>query len=298
MSTIETYRHSGRIDAMTIPVGLVGGLVISVAMAWVYQLAVDWIPLIYVSVLCTLGFGFGFGFAMTFLLQKLNCRNRFVAGLLTLILAGVGLAASFGFAYLRTVGELAKENKMTTQEVREQYGFQRYITKRVEAGWNIGSHGRTNGSAMSGIMVWLIWLIEALIVIVGAVVVTVGALTDPFCEECHDWLAKRVVGFRNSVPLEKLNAAVSEGTLAEVLAVEGGDAATPGVMEYSVYSCEGCSQKHYLSLTHKYSVTNSKGQQEAKSDTILQHAETDQSTLSRLESALKQQAPVEETAEA
>lgn len=93
-TTLERYNSSGRFGPLTV-VYAVGGAVALTLLAWVYQLALTWIPFIYIEFILVGGFGFAAGLAVTMIMDMGHCRNRGVGALLGLVLGAVGLAASF-----------------------------------------------------------------------------------------------------------------------------------------------------------------------------------------------------------
>ena len=65
----ETYKPSGKFGVLAIPVALIV-LALVIASAYVYQLGLYWIPLIYISFLLTWFYGIGLGMAGAMMLTR------------------------------------------------------------------------------------------------------------------------------------------------------------------------------------------------------------------------------------
>jgi len=87
MNGIETYKPSGRFDALTIPAGLGLGLVGALGIGWLYQMAVDFIPFIYINLFLTIGFGIAIGGLVGFGARIGKCRNLLIASALAAVCA-------------------------------------------------------------------------------------------------------------------------------------------------------------------------------------------------------------------
>lgn len=54
---VETYRHSGRIGPLGIPLMVIGGVISAVVLGAIYAYGLAWIPLIYAALALTAGLG-------------------------------------------------------------------------------------------------------------------------------------------------------------------------------------------------------------------------------------------------
>ena len=75
---LDSYQPSGRVGKSTL-VWTLTGLLIAVGLAWLYQRLLDWIPLIYINFLLTLGSGFALGVITAMIVGLGHCRNVVVA---------------------------------------------------------------------------------------------------------------------------------------------------------------------------------------------------------------------------
>lgn len=171
----QVYQPSGRFSPLAlvlVPVMFVG----VVAVAYVYQLGLYWIPFIYINCLLTWGMAMVIGKATEFVVTAGHVRNVALSLFVFAILVVAGLGAKFGFQYLdaRTTlqNELANLSQrelgietdppLTSEEmvqVREailaDFTFADHIQMRVENGWNIGRGG--GGRFRDRLFIWFGW---------------------------------------------------------------------------------------------------------------------------------------------
>lgn len=254
---LERYAPSGQFSPATLLYGLVFALVIAGG-AWLYQALVDWIPLIYVSFLATLGFAAVAFVATGAAMTRGNCRNAAVAVLLGLAIGAAGTAGSHWFAYQRFVGKVADNLKgaKTQAQVREAIPFGRYLGLRAESGWRVG---KGKGAPLRGFFVWAIWGIEALVIVGGAAWGAKGAAANPFCENCLAWAEEEPVLTRrdqDDLALERLAQAARPDELFRLAPAE-----KPAEfrLDYLLHRCRQCDQSSWLTVKRVRSVTDGQG---------------------------------------
>src|SRR5262249_6428279 len=145
----DTYRPSGFFRVTTVllfAVALAGAALL----AWLYQLLMRWIPFIYVNGVICGGFALAIGGASVIALRWGHCRNRPLALVLTLALAGGALAASYGWEYRGVLAAVAENNPgVAMQDIQHELTFRRFLELKQEAGWSLSSHG-ASGSKFNG----------------------------------------------------------------------------------------------------------------------------------------------------
>lgn len=180
-TTLERYNSSGKFGPLT-AVYAVGGAVALGLLAWVYQLALTWIPFIYIEFILVGGFGFAAGLAVSMIMDMGHCRNRGVGALVGLLLGAVGLAASFWWGYRSGLSSVIESNpQVAAEEIAAQYSFGLWIDDRVEGGWTIKS------AALNGAFVWVMWSLEALIVLGISGAMGWIRAGHSYCEKCKAW---------------------------------------------------------------------------------------------------------------
>src|SRR5438552_12908373 len=103
---MDTYRSSGRVGIRTLPLfALMTG--IAAILAWLYQGLTRWIPIIQLNVVTVVGFACVVAGFMVMAVHAGNCRNRFVALLLSLPATLAILGASYYWAFSHVAGIIA-----------------------------------------------------------------------------------------------------------------------------------------------------------------------------------------------
>ncbi len=214
----ETYKPSGRFSPFVIPAWLIA-IVIVVALAFVYQMLLRWLPFIWVSFLITMGFGIVIGAIGTIVVALGHCRNLTLGFLIgsTLLLAGVGGKFYFQHMHFRSqVEQNIRQDRAIGKQLQELLAaaekenpelanmanemdklveaelaavtFSETIKHRVDNGWNLGGRARKGGGLpVKGVFVYLIWLAELGIIGYFAVPIVVRTSGDPYSEKLNDW---------------------------------------------------------------------------------------------------------------
>ncbi len=271
----QIYKPSGRLGPLTFPL-LAIGIVVVIALAFVYQLLLDVIPLIYVNFLITLGAGTAIGFIGSTIVKRGKVRNVPVAAVCVSLLIVSFLGAKFWFQYqtfLRTTvdaimvqGRVNEENRgEVEQAVGEEFSFQDHIQERVETGWNVGRRG--NGAPLNGIFVYLIWLIEAGAIVYMAFSPPLGFAREPFSEKFNQWADEVQVVMTLPITdhsmVERIKSTSSIEGLLDIPIPQTDQAAEFAV--YTVNSIAGEEQEDaYLSVSLMSYFLNKEGQQETK----------------------------------
>ena len=150
--------------------------------AWLYQLLVRVIPFIYINLLVVAGFGFALAVGGWMAVRSGHCRNRVLALVFTLPLAGVPLAASYYWDYQHAIGTIIDSNPgATAQEIKQEMPIRRFLELKKEMGWKMKS------STMNGWVVTAVWIIEGLVVFGIVLFGVFGAVDSPYCERRNRW---------------------------------------------------------------------------------------------------------------
>lgn len=265
-TTVQRYAPSGAFKPAVFLFAL-GGLLGAVALAWVYELLIDIIPFVYISILMTVGFGFGLGLLGAMAVKAGHCRNRAVAAGLALLIGAGGLAASYGWGYRRALNELAEQTPgITLSELSEVVSVGRWMDARIENGWEV------RRSTISGAGVMAVWGIEALIALGLCTLVVVLGAAAPYCEPCQVWTETQDAHLEG-LGAEDVASLLERGDLAGVLALPARpEAGTASRIQLVREFCPQCPQTAYLTVKEvRTEVKNGKTQEHTKE--LLEHAE-------------------------
>lgn len=278
----ETYRPSGRFGALTFPL-LIVGLFASAALAFVYQLLLDLIPLIYISFLITLGLGFAIGIAGAMTVSGGKIRNVLFAGGIGILMTLTALGAKYYFQYRSIVAEFVTDEMQQQQipaaqraeveeAVMQSLTFVRHLQLRADIGWQIGRGG---GLPIEGGFVYLIWLIEAGVVGYLGVKIPVARAREPYSEKLDAWANEAEIVMTLPITsvemIAKIRAATSVEELLTIPIPQTDESHQFAV--YTVNSIEGEElEDAYLSVELITLSVNSKGEQEKTEEPLVKHA--------------------------
>jgi hypothetical protein len=295
---MQNYQPSGRFSPMAFALFLVA-LAVVIGIAFVYQLALNWIPFIYINFLLTLGLGLVVGKAASIIIKQGHVRNWplgvfFFAGLVL-----VALGAKFGFQYLSARYEVAQltpadlgievEGGITPEQmadfqktVLDNYTFSEHIMARVENGWNVGKGGKM---PLSGPFVYLIWAIELGVVGFFGWTIVSETIHQPYSEKLQSWADQTSVELNLPITkddmVSKIRQAQSVQELLEIPIPETDESDL-----FAVYSVNSVPQANdedaYLSIElHRYS-RNNKGELQVKKEKLIKSAVITASERDRL----------------
>lgn len=257
-------------------------LLVTIAMAFIYQLLLEWIPFIYVSFLLTLALGTAIGMMTAFAVRSGHCRNVAIAGLIGVGLATAGLGAKFLFQYPMWVNNETSiymtdnqipetDREKIRSEIYEGVSFVDHLNLRTQQGWSIGR----GGMPIQGIFVYAVWLIEAGMVFYFAWTLPVAEARKPYSEKTGQWASEAAVVMTLPITSDEMVSKIMQATdvdqLLEIPIPENDRSNRFAV--YTVNSIPGQEMEDaYLSVTLlEYSVNN-KGEQETKETPLVKHA--------------------------
>ena len=281
----DTYKPSGRFGIIAFPLVLVG-IALAIALSFVYQLALHWIPLIYISFLVTFGLGIGLGMVGSKIVKFGKIRNIALAMLTGLLLTLAALAGKFYFQHQQmltdTVAMIMEDPQAQGSdpaEIREllkqDLTFSEHIKLRVEQGWQIGRAGRDGGAPISGLFVYLVWLIEFGIVVFSAVGLAWSAAKEPFSEKLGEWASEEEVVMTLPVTSDEMVAQIRAAQTVDEL-MEIPIPKTDESNQFAVYkvnSIEGQElEDAYLSVDLMTMYLDKDGNQKSDNTPLVQHA--------------------------
>jgi hypothetical protein len=254
------YRLSGEVTVAGLAAGLGGGLAAGMVLSFVYSYLIRFIPFVYLNVFCAIGYTILVGCATGTLLRMGKMRNTAVG-----VFVGIVVAfASYYFCWAIWLSIIASGNEYSISSftlAQHPLGLWELMQAVNEKGaWSIGLGLRVGGT-VSGTALWIVWGLEALMVLVGAPFGTWMTMTmDPFCEACQKWCAeeKDVLSIRpaEASELTRRFEAKDFMFLKEVGAKREGDAEW---FRLDLHRCPGCGMTNTLSMQQEKLMVDKKG---------------------------------------
>lgn len=176
----EAYRHSGKFGVHGPAIAFFAAIPLALLLGIAYGYIIKWIPFIYINFFVTVGYGAAFGFGAGLVLKLCKVRNNWVA-------LGTGLAVGLLALYFDWNGHiiaLAPSSEkipwvLMPGQITEVMGFL----------YDNGTWGFRSGGPVTGILLGIVWFIEAAMIVGLAVLVPWSMISDtPFCEDNQCWL--------------------------------------------------------------------------------------------------------------
>lgn len=263
LSESRIYRHSGKLGSGLTTVPLIG-ILSSVVLAIVYAYLDVYIPYVgYISFVLTAGFALALGVVVSRAAVKANCRNvafvratGFVVGIIALYFAWV----AFLYALLNL--NLDSDQRLSPiRMVLDPAGMWGAVAR-------LGEHGyySLGGKQIQGTELWIVWGLEALIIVGGVVLLsTSGIAHQVFCERCMEWCNSLKGRMRLAVSHdERLYQRLACGDVAAMAAVPVVDPLVSPYIRVDLHRCPKCSETavwQALLVTHQ---RNNKGELQQK----------------------------------
>ncbi len=260
---MEVYRHSGKMPLIGIPLTVFLGAATAAILGVVYSYIIVYDPIIYINMLCTLGFGFGIGMAVAKGVRMGKIRNPVLAGAYGLAFGLVGLY----FAWVADFwARVAFDLDAFEPEV-----LKAYISWFYENGmWTISNHGNA-GETAKGIFLGGIWIVEAAIIIGFATVQAYQSVASiPFCEACNAWTKDNLGAARlkYSPDIQRRLAAGDLNALDEAFGATGREDV---FTQLDLHCCPKCDNSIFLSVCSMKTTIDKKGNRKTAKKILLRY---------------------------
>jgi len=270
------YQPSGRFSPLSFPILLVISLTVIPILSAIYAYLTFYIPFIYINFLITIGLGFGVSFCINFLVIRFGkVRNVPLSFIIGLIGGFFALYWQWVFwVHIFIEGEIE-----LLQLAINPLGMIDIIVEINNIGpWEMF------GTRLSGIFLWIIWLIETIIIIGFPTISSPSSAKEPFDETANKWYDTINLPNFNYLPntvvseFENNNDKVFE--MLEVNPVKDKDHS-----EFTLYSSE--HSENYLSITNKKAKYNDDGKVDFEDIDLLTHLQISKEQKDKLLAFIK-----------
>jgi hypothetical protein len=240
---------------------------LAVLAAYLYAYLIVYIPIAgYITFILSAGFGFLLGFAAYFVLRGGKVRSATKAFIYGSLLTVFGFYVHWA-VWCAAILARGDVDVSALGLVLNPAALMEVITTVNGVGaWSM--HGVTP----SGAMLWVLWVIEAGLIFVPALIMAVSTASQPFCERCEVWC-------QDHDNLAQLDAKDPDSakTLAEQkdftrLAALG--AAAPDAqarLRVDLTTCPSCTNMTTLSIHTIVRKVDEKGKESEDKTTLLEH---------------------------
>jgi hypothetical protein len=280
----DVYKPAGHVGFATWPL-LLAGIAATVGLGFLYQLLLEWIPYIFISVLITCGLGIVLAMLGGLIVSVGHVRNITIGALIGICLSMTCLSAKYWFQYQRDIDarttSMLVDNRIPEtkrSQVREmvsrQVTWKKHLQDRTAFGWTI-DRGGGGGLPIKGVFVYLIWLIEVGIIYYFAAATPTSAAREPYSEQTNKWASESQIimtlPISNEEMVAKIKMAKSVDDLLE-LPIPKTDQSNRFAV-YTVNSIPGEEMEDaYLSVDLLTYAVNDKGEEENKEQAMVRYA--------------------------
>ena len=240
------YQHSGRYSFGGLIVGLVGGFVSAVFLAYAYAHGLIVIPEAHFAFLATLFFGGLVGLATGWSLVRGKVRNQRVALVVTALVSAFALYSSWAM-WIAAIGKRYANKDISWAILAQHPATVWTLMKWIN---HYGTWGLDSSSATKGWQLWFIWAGEAFLIVGVAIAVGFAVVRQrPFCEACSRWCRDGARVLLAPPPdAQQLKLQVETNDLRPLEAL-GPGRKTDDHLIVALHSCDQCNQFHTLTLT-------------------------------------------------
>lgn len=268
------YQSSGKAPALGVLIALVIGCAAGFVLAIGYGYLLVYIPIAgYVTFLFAAGFGGVTGFATSMGLKFGKVRNRTTWGVVVVVVSLFTFYAGWAwwmYALLRRGGaDVSLADVFSPGQL-----WSLVLLVNEKGAWSM------KGWTPTGIVLWILWLIEAAIIF-GSLFMFSGILTppDPFCERCTAWCQEHEGVAFTSAPTDPAALAAEAPELKRQLEQKdfsrlealGPPVSGEPFFRLDQYHCETCDTIHLLSLNHIHVEYDEKGGSKEDVTPMLEH---------------------------
>lgn len=273
------YEESGKVNYNYLLVGSIFLLILALTLAYVYAGLIYIIPIIYFNVLITFGFGLGIGLGLNLCFRFIKCRNKKWRSILSLVV--IGMAFYFHWvAFIDTVilqgFPSPEEYVQTLGMILNPFGFFELVYEINKIGtWSIG----INGLQINGILLSIVWFLEALIIFVCVFLVIKNYDVLPYSESFNMLYPRYTIQKEfESIPLKQI---IEPNLNANVIETLRGLKEGSGMRHSKIYLYYlEKESKQYLSIDKIHISKNGGGKVEKKN--IIRNYQIDNSTAEQL----------------
>lgn len=255
------YQPSGKFSAGRIPLGLLTGILLSTALAFIYVWLGHLIPFIIVKAILLAASLFVL-LEIVKLCNRVSLnRNRYVTLFYVLINSITLLIFSWAFFIVFELGRGFIDALVNLPVyVKLVLLFQEYqVSSPVR--WFI----KAPGANVSGWETYVVLGAEALLLLFGSFIAIKTDHFDRmlFCESCNRWVSKKKVikkEYLKEFTREELEAMLKKGDLSELMALPDSPENSKRFYEIRLYECDGCKSSGYIQIKMQHQSFSTKNE--------------------------------------
>ena len=288
MSTAaQYYQKSGKTSPMAYVYALLIALIAAPILAAIYTLAIWHIPFIYINFLLAGGFGFLLGVLIKmFVINKGKVRSGAIAFGLSIF---VGLAALYIHwamwsdivLNVSSTGSGMFNIGETFSMMSQPAGLFSFIGEINNVGtWGFGD------TAVSGTLLTVVWVIEAILIAGVAAVIPLGDTDEPFCEINQEWFdSKTLAPFAPFTVPAELKTSLENNDMTQLNELVGqADAEKSSFSKLTLYA--NATNENYLTISNMVSKVDDDGKYSHEEEVLIKNLKITEEVSNMLEAKI------------
>jgi len=273
------YKPSGKIPVKGIFISLITAFLITVILSIIY-IALQWfIPFIYFNFFIAAGLGFGIGGGVFIAIGSGKIRNTKYEYVLAVLCGLLGWYCQWAlFVSLMSEADGSMGGGMWVRSSFNLSGFWYILTHPdilFQAMLSLNDAGTftLKHNTVSGILLWVVWVIEALIVIGAPMLFSLsGRSTSPFSEQNDQWMEERNVEgkLKTVTDPDQMIRELNTGNLKSLKDFLPADDLSNDYTTLRVYESPG-DPVNYISVTNVSHKADKKGELKKETKTVIEY---------------------------
>ncbi|GFZ80233.1 hypothetical protein GCM10011531_07780 [Aquaticitalea lipolytica] len=189
----QFYQESGIANPLNISLSVTCSLIAICILSFLYSIITHYLPLVYFNFLIAIGFGISISFVSRFFNSIFKIRNRKKSIIITLVLAFIAVCFQWiWYLYIINSVEFSFIDGITffiNMIFRPDLVIENIIIINKFGVWEMF------GTTFKGIVLWLVWLVEAAIIMFLSYNNYLHFQTIPFSEKDNKWFKKDYIDF-------------------------------------------------------------------------------------------------------
>jgi hypothetical protein len=268
------------------------GMLTAAVLGIIYGYIIVYDPIIYINIACTFGFGLCIGLAVSKAVRTGKIRNPTLAGAYGLI---------FGFAglYFAWVADFWARTKIGISPIAFRPDvLMAYMRIFYEKGaWSIAGNHNANPQTVKGVLLAIVWLVEAGIVVGFATVPAYRSVAGaPFCEHCNEW-TKATPGAAALKYDPDIQDRLAQGDLSALDGALRSPDDEDTFTRLSLHCCPKCDSSVFLTVSSMKVRYDAKGNLKTQQKVLLRYLVVDGGVVPRILEAGQRTPPPPATTE-
>lgn len=273
------YKPSGKIPVKGIFISLIMAFAITVILSIIY-IALQWfIPFIYLNFFIAAGLGFGVGGGVFIAIGSGKIRNTKYECVLAVLCGLLAWYCQWAlFVSLMSEAEGSMGGGMWVRSSFNLSGFWFVLTHPellFQAMLSLNDVGTftLKQNTVSGTLLWVVWVIEALIIIGAPILFSIsGRSTSPFSEQNDQWMEERDVEgkLKTVTDPDQMIKELNTGNLKSLKDFLPADDLSNDYATLRIYESPGDSVR-YISVTNISHKADKKGELKKETKTVIEY---------------------------